>query len=50
MADHENYCGSRTEKCCDCGEWIMLKNWEIHMNSNHGFVKLNDGTCKYLPI
>ena len=43
MEEHENYCGSRTEKCNDCGERIMMKNWDIHMNSNHGFIKLNDG-------
>ena len=21
----------------------MLKNWEMHINSNHGFIKLKDG-------
>jgi hypothetical protein len=41
--EHEGYCGCRTEKCGDCGEFIMLKNWELHINSNHGFIKLKDG-------
>ena len=43
LAEHENYCGSRTEKCEQCGEFIMLKNFDIHINSNHGFIKLKDG-------
>jgi hypothetical protein len=40
---HMEYCGSRTEKCEDCKEIIMLRNWEMHINSNHGFIKLKDG-------
>ena len=43
MKAHTDYCGSRTEKCEDCKEIIMLKNWEMHINSNHGFIKLKDG-------
>eukprot|EP00092_Neocalanus_flemingeri_P014217 GFUD01015337.1.p1 GENE.GFUD01015337.1~~GFUD01015337.1.p1 ORF type:complete len:1160 (-),score=218.81 GFUD01015337.1:340-3819(-) len=42
LTEHENYCGSRTDKCEQCGEFIMLKNFELHINSNHGFIKLND--------
>ena len=28
--EHEDYCGSRTEKCEVCGEYIMLKNFDSH--------------------
>ena len=48
LAEHENYCGSRTEKCEQCGEFIMLKNFDIHINSNHGFIKLKDGKIPFL--
>ena len=34
LEDHEDYCGSRTEKCEKCGEFIMLKNFEKHIESN----------------
>ena len=30
LVEHENYCGSRTEKCEKCGDFIMLKNFEAH--------------------
>lgn len=43
MADHENYCGSRTERCDECGELVMLKYQKLHIDSNHGFLKLDDG-------
>ena len=43
METHKAYCGSRTEKCEECKEIIMLKNWEMHIDSNHGFIKLKDG-------
>ncbi|XP_026284068.1 TRAF-type zinc finger domain-containing protein 1 isoform X1 [Frankliniella occidentalis] len=42
MYDHENYCGSRTKKCEDCGEYVMLKYEQLHIDSNHGFLKLDD--------
>jgi len=42
MEAHKAYCGSRTEKCEECKEIIMLKNWEMHIDSNHGFIKLKD--------
>ncbi|KAF4518800.1 hypothetical protein B566_EDAN005423 [Ephemera danica] len=41
-AEHENYCGSRTEKCEECGEFVMLKYQTLHIDSNHGFIKLSD--------
>lgn len=43
LDDHENYCGSRTDKCLECGELVMFKYKQIHMDSNHGFLKLTDG-------
>ncbi|XP_018576774.1 TRAF-type zinc finger domain-containing protein 1 isoform X2 [Anoplophora glabripennis] len=42
LEDHENYCGSRTDKCLECGELVMYKYKQIHMDSNHGFLKLKD--------
>lgn len=46
MGDHENYCGSRTERCDECGELVMFKYKKLHLDSNHGFLKLNDGKKK----
>ena len=43
LAEHENYCGSRTERCEDCGEFVMLKYQQLHQDSNHSFLKLDDG-------
>ncbi len=31
LFEHEHACGSRTEKCQDCGEFIMLKNAITHV-------------------
>ena len=31
LEEHEDYCGSRTEKCEKCEEFIMLKNFEGHV-------------------
>ncbi|XP_023021846.2 TRAF-type zinc finger domain-containing protein 1 isoform X1 [Leptinotarsa decemlineata] len=42
LEDHENYCGTRTDKCLECGELVMFKNKQVHLDSNHGFVKLTD--------
>ncbi|PSN41508.1 hypothetical protein C0J52_07227 [Blattella germanica] len=42
LAEHENYCGSRTERCEECGEFVMLKYQQLHQESNHGFLKLED--------
>lgn len=36
LDDHENYCGSRTDKCMECGELVMFKDKQAHMASNHG--------------
>ncbi|KAL1502842.1 hypothetical protein ABEB36_007926 [Hypothenemus hampei] len=30
LEEHENYCGSRTDKCLDCGELVMFKNKQFH--------------------
>lgn len=35
LEDHENYCGSRTDKCMECGELVMFKDKQAHMASNH---------------
>ncbi|KAL0266568.1 UNVERIFIED_CONTAM: hypothetical protein PYX00_009078 [Menopon gallinae] len=40
--EHENYCGARTEKCPECGEYVMLKYTQLHLDSNHTFIKLSD--------
>ncbi|KAJ9599598.1 hypothetical protein L9F63_009915 [Diploptera punctata] len=42
LAEHENYCGSRTERCEECGEFVMLKYQQLHQDSNHGFLKKNE--------
>ncbi|XP_017774478.1 PREDICTED: TRAF-type zinc finger domain-containing protein 1-like [Nicrophorus vespilloides] len=42
LEEHENYCGTRTDKCNECGEFVMFKYKKIHEDSNHGFIKLND--------
>ncbi|KYB26077.1 TRAF-type zinc finger domain-containing protein 1 isoform X1 [Tribolium castaneum] len=42
LEEHENYCGTRTDKCLQCGELVMFKYKQIHMDSNHGFLKLKD--------
>ncbi|XP_077302326.1 uncharacterized protein LOC143922842 [Arctopsyche grandis] len=42
MADHELYCGTRTEKCSECSELVMIKYKKLHEDSNHGFLKLDD--------
>nr|XP_026501335.1 uncharacterized protein LOC113404618 [Vanessa tameamea] len=42
MPAHERYCGARTEQCDDCGEWVMHKYRQLHLDSNHGFIRLDD--------
>ncbi|KAK9892415.1 hypothetical protein WA026_019865 [Henosepilachna vigintioctopunctata] len=42
LEDHENYCGTRTDRCLDCGELVMFKHKQVHLDTNHGFLKLND--------
>lgn len=34
MQDHEDPCGSRTEKCVTCQSYIMIKHLEEHKLSN----------------
>ena len=38
IEDHEDYCGSRTEQCPECNDFVMLKDWEKHekMTLYHG--------------
>lgn len=35
LEEHENYCGSRTDRCNECGELVMFKDKQAHMASNH---------------
>ncbi|XP_012250638.2 uncharacterized protein LOC105682952 [Athalia rosae] len=42
MTKHTDYCGTRTEKCEDCEEFVLLKYKELHLESNHTFLKLDD--------
>ncbi|CAG4931643.1 unnamed protein product [Colias eurytheme] len=39
---HERYCGARTEQCEQCGEWVMMRYRQLHLDSNHGFLRLDD--------
>lgn len=43
LEEHENYCGSRTDKCLECGELVMFKDKQAHMDSNHGHLKKKGG-------
>lgn len=43
MTKHAEYCGTRTDKCNECGEFVMIKYTELHLDSNHKFLKLEDG-------
>ena len=38
LNDHEHYCGSRTEQCPECSDYVMLREWEKHqsMRLYHG--------------
>ena len=38
LESHEDYCGSRTEQCPECSDYVMLKEWEKHqsMRLYHG--------------
>ena len=38
MSDHETYCGSRTERCDRCPDWVQLKEWDSHQNRYHANV------------
>ncbi|XP_073948709.1 uncharacterized protein [Choristoneura fumiferana] len=39
---HESYCGARSEQCPDCREYVMAKYKQLHLDSNHGFIRLDD--------
>jgi hypothetical protein len=41
--EHENYCGSRTEQCPECSDFVMLKEWEKHqsMRLYHGSIRIS---------
>ncbi|KAJ2940237.1 hypothetical protein O0L34_g11807 [Tuta absoluta] len=42
LPGHESYCGARTEQCAACAEWVMIKYRQLHLDSNHGFLRLDD--------
>ncbi|XP_075983538.1 uncharacterized protein LOC142981475 [Anticarsia gemmatalis] len=42
LPGHESYCGVRTEQCPECREWVMIKYRQLHVDSNHGFIRLDD--------
>ena len=41
VESHQEYCGSRTEQCPECSDFVMLKEWEKHqsMRLYHGTIK-----------
>lgn len=42
LPEHIDMCGSRTERCNDCGQFIMLKSMTIHKES-HKLKKIPNG-------
>ncbi|ERL87852.1 hypothetical protein D910_05240 [Dendroctonus ponderosae] len=48
LEEHENYCGSRTDKCLDCGELVMFKNKQAHWESNHARSRSRDEPSHHL--
>ena len=34
LREHEDYCGSRTEPCVACGRYVMVRDAEIHRETN----------------
>nr|CAI5844416.1 unnamed protein product [Callosobruchus analis] len=36
LEEHENYCGTRTDRCLECGQFVMFKDKQAHIDSNHG--------------
>ncbi|XP_062815317.1 XIAP-associated factor 1 [Anolis carolinensis] len=36
LADHRDVCGSRTERCWDCGQYVLLRDREGHGPHCHG--------------
>ena len=49
IKSHEDYCGSRTEECPECGDYVMLKEWEKHqgMRLYHGKDNILSFKCFY---
>ena len=39
MSDHETYCGSRTERCDRCPDWVQLREWDSHQSRYHSNVQ-----------
>lgn len=39
LPDHQEYCGSRTEKCSKCQKFVSIKDYQFHLQSN----------CSYPP-
>ena len=39
MSDHENYCGSRTERCDRCPDWVQLREWDSHQSRFHSNIQ-----------
>ncbi|KAK6191626.1 hypothetical protein SNE40_003268 [Patella caerulea] len=33
LPDHESYCGTRTEPCASCDQYIMIKDFTLHLES-----------------
>lgn len=50
LEDHENYCGSRTDKCMECGELVMFKDKQPHMASNHSSAARSNNIGKYYSL
>ncbi|XP_063540997.1 uncharacterized protein LOC134749914 [Cydia strobilella] len=42
LPPHETYCGARSEQCPECKEYVMIKYRQLHLDSNHGFIRLSD--------
>lgn len=42
LDEHESFCGARTDRCGECGEFVMFKYRQLHEETNHGFLKLDD--------
>lgn len=42
LQEHVDMCSSRTERCNDCGQFIMLKSTAIH-KENHKLKKVPNG-------
>lgn len=40
---HEDYCGSRTECCEECGKLVMFKFQQMHLTSDHRLIRPDEG-------